>query len=371
MKTRTLRSATAAARRHRLIGAVSFIAMALAVSMGFTACGSDDGQETAAVERAIAVRVQQPERRTLENRMSYVGTVHAGHEVNVIARVQGTVSELPVAEGEDFHKGTVLARLDSPELEATVERLEAELEYWSRRHKTDKRLVERGAIPSEQADTSERSYRSTRATLAEAKAQLEKTVIHAPFDGTMLDLLVDPGEPLMPGHPLVLIGSPEREVRVEVIEEDLERGVDVGTEVELKPAGTRTVDSQVTKISSVSSGPARTFTVTVPLPEVDEPMPRKGGSIRAEFILERAVETVAVPVRAIGDRDANPHLFVISDQRAHRHEAVLGVTQDGWVAAEFGWDGESPVAITNVGSLRDGARVFPVSADGGNTRGGQ
>jgi len=337
-------------------------ATALLMSTVLSGCRANETES--AVEAPIAVRVQMPELRTLERRMSYVGTVFAGREVNVIARVQGTVAEIAPAEGESFSEGTVLARLESPEIEASVQRLEAELEYWSRRHETDKRLVERGAIPAEQADSSERAYRSARAGLAEAQAQLDKTVVRAPFAGTMLDRLVEPGQPLMPGQPLVLIGDRSREIRVEVVEEDLERGVRAGTEAVLRLPGSVAVESTVRKISSVSSGPARSFTVTIPLPQGVEPTPRKGTSVRTEFILERSEATVAVPVRAIAGRDRNPYLFVISDGVARKHEVTLGVTEGGWVAAGFAWNGVDPVAITNVSGLRDGARVFAVPAEG-------
>ncbi|MDA3948849.1 MAG: efflux RND transporter periplasmic adaptor subunit [Spirochaeta sp.] len=340
------------------------------------ACSGSGDQETAGNSAGagagdpVAVRVQQPEYRTLEHRISYVGTVFARQEVPIIARVQGTLSELPVPEGASFTKGTVLARLESPEMEAAVERLHAEVDYWSARHETDTSLVEQGALAPEQAHASNRALRTARAGLAEAEAQLAKTVVTAPFDGTVLDWPAETGQPVMPGQPLILIGDATREIRVDVVEEDLSRGVTVGTSVELAPAPDRIIASRVTSVAPAASGRARTFSVTVPIPAVDTDLPsdlaRKGASIRTDFIVERRESALAVPVRALADRDGSPHLFTVVDEVAHRHDVTAGITQGGWIAVSFDWNGTDPVAVTNLNGLRDGAPVYAVSTAGGN-----
>ena len=275
--------------------ATAVVAAAVAAVMLVAGCGlvSDDGEESAAEEqpreeRPVAVRVVSPEYRTLEQRMSYVGTVHAGREVQVISRIQGTVAEQAYAEGERFETGALLAALDSPELEAAVARAEAERDYWCRKHEADERLADRGALPPEEAEASARACRSARASLAEAQAQLDKTRVKAPFTGEVLDRLAEPGEPLMPGQPVVLIGNPGREVRIDVVEEDLERGVTVGTEASMRLGAERIVESVVRKVSPASAGPARAFEVTVPIPAGAGEQPRKGASIRVDFILDRA-----------------------------------------------------------------------------------
>lgn len=330
--------------------------------------GDAPAEDTSAeAERAnaapTAIRVMAPEYRTLENRLSYVGTVYARHEVPIASRTQGTLTERMKSEGEFFTRGTVLARLDAPELEAAVERLTAEAEYWTRRHATDRRLVEQGALAPEQADSSERAARSARAALAEARAQLAKTVVEAPFHGQVLDWLAEPGQPLMPGQPIVLVGDPRREVRVDVVEEDLFRGITEGTEVVLNLSADGAVRSNVTAIAPVSSGPARTFRVTIPVPDMETL--RKGSSVRVHFVLDRSDSSPAVPSRAITTREGSPHLFVISDEVARMEPITTGISASGWTAVDFSWNGEDPVAVTNLSSLSDGAPVLAVWEEGG------
>ena len=322
-------------------------------------------QENNNSKRPVAVRIETPRIMTLEQRISYIGTIYARQEIPIIARVQGTLAEIRFREGEAFPADAVLARLDSPEMEAAVERLEAEVDYWSRRHETDKRLVDQGALAQEQSDASERAIRSARASLDEAKAQLAKTVLSAPFEGTVLDWPTEIGQPVMPGQQLILIGDSSREIRVEVVEEDLARGIRAGTPVELLFTAGKPVTSRVSAIAPVSSGQARTFSVTIPIPfESSGGLQRKGTSIRTEFIIDRQSNVVAVPTRAIADRDGKPHLFIITGDTAHRIEVKLGISREGWIAADFDWNGKDPVAVTNLNSLKTGAPVYAVMTKG-------
>ncbi|MCP5515425.1 MAG: efflux RND transporter periplasmic adaptor subunit [Spirochaetales bacterium] len=330
--------------------------------------GKDAGQmeqENNNSKRPVAVRIETPRIMTLEQRISYIGTIYARQEIPIIARVQGTLAEIRFREGEAFPANAVLARLDSPELEAAVEKLETEVDYWSRRNETDKRLVEKGALAQEQSDASERAIRSARAGLDEAKAQLAKTVLTAPFEGTVLEWPTEIGQPVMPGQPLILIGDSSREIRVEVVEEDLARGIKAGTPVELLLTAGKPVTAGVSAIAPVSSGKGRTFSVTIPIPnESGGGLQRKGTSIRTEFIVDRQSNVVAVPTRAIADRDGKPHLFIITGDTAHHIEVKLGISREGWIAADFDWNGKDPVAVTNLNSLKTGAPVYAVMTEG-------
>ena len=359
--------------KYVLVAVLAAVLVAL-LAFVFTACngGSTDDSTNRSTGQSdtapIAIRVMTPEYRTLEKRLSYVGTVFSRHEVPIASRTQGTLVERMKSEGEFFTRGTVLARLEAPELEAAVERLTAEAEYWTRRHETDRHLVEQGALAPEQADSSDRAARGARAALSEARAQLAKTVVEAPFDGQVLDWLAEPGQPLMPGQPIVLVGDPDREVRVDVVEEDLFRGISENSEVVLNlgtsesgiPGETR---GRVATIAPVSSGPARTFRVTIPI--LDGEALRKGSSVRVHFILERSDSSPAVPSRAITTREGERYLFVISDNLAVMEPVTTGINTGGWTSVGFSWNGEDPVAVTNLSSLYDGAPVLAVQEEGG------
>lgn len=297
----------------------------------------------------------------LQDNVSYLGTIHGQHEVQLLAQVQATVLSLPRREGETVRAGDVVATLASPELQATVERLAAERDYWCRHYEADERLVEAGALPREQADASLRACRSATAAVAEAEARLAKTTERAPIDSRVLAWWSEPGQHVMPGQPLVLLGSDSLEVHVEVVESDLARGIDVGTAVHFRTHTGSTFRSSVVEVAPAASGRSRTFTVVAPLPaELSQTM-RVGSSLRLDFVLSSCSECVAVPIEAIHRASGDSYVFEFRDHRVLKRRVRTGITEGNFVQVSLSSQDILPVAISNLTALADSTRVFAVS----------
>ncbi len=320
-------------------------------------------ENTNQTTRPVAIRVTRPVITNMENTLSYLGTVYAQQEIKVIARVQGTVINLPFTEGERAQKGNVVAQIDAPELRASVERLRADKTYWCQRYEADQRLVAANALPEEQLASSKRACQSATAALQEAQSRLAKAVEKAPFDGKILDLFAEPGQNLMPGQPILLLGEDRLEIQVEVVEEDLHRGIEVGIPVQIRSGKEKQALSQVAEISPITSGMTRTCTVAIPIPPLMATEFRKGASVEVNIILESASGIQAVPLNAVADRGNNPHIFLIQQDTARKQAVQLGIEKNGWIEVSFPWNGKDPVASSNLGSLEDGSPVFAVEME--------
>ncbi|MBZ0269739.1 efflux RND transporter periplasmic adaptor subunit [bacterium] len=300
----------------------------------------------------------------LSERLSYVGTVHGRREIRIIAQVQGTVVELPEPEGAAVAPGDLVAKLHTPELAAAVERLRAEKDYWCRRHEADLRLVEANALPQEEAEASSRACRSAVAGLEEAEARLRKSRELAPVRGTILSWLVEPGQHVMPGQPLLVLGDRSLEVHVEVVEADLRRGVEVGLPVVARPWQGSPFPSQVAEIAPMATGPARTFTVKIPVPDTHGGTLRTGASLQVELVLDSCSDCVAVPREAILTARGVTHVFLVRDGRAVRQEVTAGIEDGGLVQVSMPWTEGDLVAVSNVTGLADDVPVLAVEVEG-------
>ncbi len=332
--------------------------LAAALLAGLGGCARQDAATE--TERPIAVRTILPARIDLSHRLEYLGTVRSQKEVNIIARAQGTVMRLPFAEGETVSVGDTVAVLDAPELRAVVQRLQAEKDYWCRRYESDQRLVKANALPREQMEVSKRACTSATAAHTEARSRLAKTAETSPVAGEVLQWFVEPGQSVMPGQPILLLGNRVLEIHTDVIEEDLQKGIQPGTAAVIEPGNRIRFNSRVTEVSPMSKGPARTFTVKLSVPASQAAALRNGASVNVNFILRESKSTLAVPISAIADRDRQPHIFVIRDDLAFRQPVRLGIEQNGWIEADFPWNGSDAVAITNLASLKDSVRVYSV-----------
>ena len=322
--------------------------------------GCNKAKEETTPERPVAIRVVKPQITTLLQKISYMGTIHSRREIRIISRVQGTLMALPAAEGIKVNRGDVIARIYSPELEAAVERLKAESDYWNRRYEADQRLAAEKAIPPEQLAASKRAYLSSKAALTGAQANMDKTVEKAPFSGEILKWMADPGQPVMPGQPILLMGNNQTEVQTEVIEEDLKRGLAPGITAIIYKKDKTPLESTVREVAPQAAGTSRTFMVKVPIPASLQNAWRKGESIKVDFILKAAPNVVAVPVEAIADRSSNPHIFLVRDSHAYLQPVKPGIQQGDLVQVDFPYNGQDLVAVTNLGSLKDSVAVFTV-----------
>lgn len=351
MKSRTLR-----------MTAPPIVAGALLAVSIFSVAGCRGGGGEAA-ERPVAIRVARPVRSDLEVKTSYLGTVRRRKEIQVAARVQGTVESLPWREGDEVPAGARLVVLAAPELEAAEERLRVESAYWCRRHEADVRLADAGALPRERAEESERACKSWSAALAEAEARFGKTEEYAPIGGTILKRHVEPGEHVLPGRPLILFGEGSLEIHAEVVEGDLARGIDEGTAVVIHPDGGVPIRSRVSEVAPIATGRSRTFTVKTPVPAGHTDGMRVGVSVGVEFILASERDCVAVPAEAIQKSPDGTHVFVVRGGVAVREPVETGIEEDGLVQVSFDWDGEEQVAVSNLEGLRDGVPVYPVPSE--------
>lgn len=320
-------------------------------------CASEEEKKTPA---PVAVRTDLPEYRALAERIDYLGQVHATLEIQTLSQLQGSIVSIIATDGERVRKGTELVRLSVPDLEAAVERLRAERDYWCQRHAEDERLLERNAVPADQVKASQRACASAEAALREAESRRAKAVEYAPFDGIILRRFAEAGQNVMPGQPLLLIGNNEREIRVDVVEEDLRRGITVGMKAMLSINGTRQLPAIVSEISATSAPKSRTYTVTLRSEELRQLDARHGTSAPVSFLIRSKDSTLAVPADAIADREGDPHVFLLRNGRAYRQDVQPGIEDGDWVEVALAWNGSDAVAVSNLGSLKDDVAVFPV-----------
>lgn len=333
------------------------MAIAILLILGSSGCTR---RTEAPPERPIAVRVATVRHTELAEAIEYLGTVHAVHEVPINARIQGTVVQIPRNEGEVVIAGDILVRLSAPHLDSALERLRADDNYWSLRLDEDLRLAENGSIPLEQVKSSRRSAKVARAALSEAETMLTWATERSPFEGVILEWRAEPGQHVMPGQPLLLIGDNDFEFHVPVLEEDLRRGIRRHTPAMIEMYDGQVLMSEVTEVGAIAMTMTRSFSVTVSVPAGHEAGFRIGESIPVRFLLSESESVATVPAYALAGGEADPHVFLIEDGRARRWTVEPGIAEKGRVAIAPTLPPTAQVAVSNLDELEDGVAVFSV-----------
>jgi len=115
------------------------------------------------------------------------------------SRFAVVIAQLLVDDGDTVKEGEPIAVLDShAQEEATVERLQAELENGKREFGRREKLHRDGIVSASELDEWSTKMAATRADLQRAKAELELSVVRAPISGQVLEVHARAGEKVGP-----------------------------------------------------------------------------------------------------------------------------------------------------------------------------
>jgi membrane fusion protein (multidrug efflux system) len=134
-----------------------------------------------------------------------VGSIVAVNGIDVANEVPGVIQQINFESGDLVSKGDVLIRLDAAIEEAALRTRGAEAQLARQEFKRIADLLPKRAVSQSQYDQAKANYDAANARVNEAEAQLSKKVIRAPFDGTLGIRLVDQGQYIGTGTPIVEI----------------------------------------------------------------------------------------------------------------------------------------------------------------------
>jgi len=170
---------------------------------------SEDGPDID-VESSIPVRVEPVKSKSIKEYTFATGTVLAVDEA--LSRTQqpgyyrlqtNPRTGAPFAMGDQVVQGEVVVKLYNPEFEYQVAFDSKKLNYEvsKREHEKQTKIYEKGGITLRELTDAERAFIDARYSYDNAKLQLAKLEVRAPFDGFLVDLpfhgpnqLVEAGE---------------------------------------------------------------------------------------------------------------------------------------------------------------------------------
>lgn len=132
-----------------------------------------------------------------------VGTLAPVNGALLAAEDLGRVVKIRFDPGSEVQAGAILAELDTSVERAELQAAEAKLSMNTTERERQKTLRGRGANSQSDLDNAEASYKTAAAEVARLRAVISRKTIVAPFDGRTGVRLVNEGEVIQPGTPVV------------------------------------------------------------------------------------------------------------------------------------------------------------------------
>lgn len=143
----------------------------------------EDPKKQADPPPVVDVIVARPQ--TIANIIEANGTVVSGEFVEVRPEISGRLTYLNVAEGKNIAKGSVLAKINDADLRAQLNKVRVQLNLAEVTLDRYSKLLEIQGINKADYDVALNQLSNYKADIEIIQADIAKTVIHAPFSGTI------------------------------------------------------------------------------------------------------------------------------------------------------------------------------------------
>ena len=198
------RSVSSRSRRWVLIAGPT-LGAALVLAVG--RLGTAGGEEPPPAPPPVEVSVMTVKPRTLEEELEFLGEVEAFRSVQVRAKVEGVITDRPFREGAQVRAGDVLYRIDRTTYEADyrsarahLAQAEAQLSIAQTTVDRFRPLLAENAVARLDVDNAEAALQEARARVDDARAaadhareSLDETVVRAEIAGRVGRALLDIG----------------------------------------------------------------------------------------------------------------------------------------------------------------------------------
>ena len=142
-----------------------------------------------------------------QDTLSAISSITAEQGVNVSAEIAGVMREIAFESGAAVTNGALLVRLDTSSEEAQLRALDAQVELAKVNLERTKQLRSGNTVSQSELDTAEATLKQNQGNADAIRATIAKKTIRAPFGGRLGIRLVNLGEYLDTGKPIVSLQS--------------------------------------------------------------------------------------------------------------------------------------------------------------------
>jgi len=200
------------------------------------------------------------------------GNVNTKNLLVLYPEYSGVLSKVYVTEGQKVTKGQILAKIDDAGMSQQVAQLQIQSDLAKTTFERQKRLWDQKIGSEIQYLQAKSSYESQQKAVKQAQSQLAKTVVRAPFSGTIDDVITEQGSVVSPGQSQLMriVNLDDMYIETNVPENYISNITkDKNVEVEFPVLG-KTINAKVRQAGDFINPANRTFKVEIAIPNKDK-----------------------------------------------------------------------------------------------------
>jgi membrane fusion protein, multidrug efflux system len=338
----------------RLLILIAVLAAACNKAKSAAPGGGNGGPPPMPVEVAVA------QTDTVVDAIQATGQIEAVQSTELRPEVQGRITTIFVREGQSVGAGTALFKVDDVELKAQVDQAAAERDVAQQALERTKQLIAQNAASQADLENADANARSKAAAYQLLSTRLERTVVRAPFAGSVGRRLVSVGAYVTPQTPLISLQSVNPQHAAFQVPERYAERLRLGQLVSFQVAALpgRNFSGEVVFVDPVVELPGRTILIKARVPNPERRL-QAGMFIEARLATSIRPKAVIVPEDALLPLGGATYVWVVKDGAADRREVSIGVRTAGWAEIMGGGvEAGDQVVVGGAERLFPGAKVM-------------
>jgi len=292
----------------------------------------------------------------VNNTIEASGTIVANEYAELHPEISGRITYLDVPEGTQIAKGTLIARINDADLQAQLQKSKVQLDLYQKTEERDRKLLAINGINQADYDLALNNVNSTKADIDYTQAQIDKTIIRAPFNGIIGLRQVSIGAYVSPTNVIATIQQLDK-IKVDfTLPEQYGYVVKKGgtVDVVIDVAGNVHRKAQIIATEPQITATSRNVKVRALL---EDGKGRPGAFAKVYINAGADAKSILVPTNAIIPNDKNNQVILVKDGKATFTDVRTGVREANNIEITDGVNPGDTVVVTGVLFARPDAKL--------------
>lgn len=319
----------------------------------FVSCKNKKGENTQKEKPPTNVEILIADEVNFPTTIEVNGSALSDEMINLFPEISGKITLLNIPDGESVAEGTVLAKINDAELEAQLEQQKVQLDLAVKTEQRLSKLLAVNGINQSDYDVALNQVNAINATIKVIYAQIDKTIIKAPFSGKLGLRMVSIGAFVTPQ---TLLGTLQKTDKIKIdfsVPEVYKDFVKVGNKVKIKSSS---IDSLFVATISAVEPQINTSTRNLKVRARFENQNISPGSF-VKVIIEKNGKGIVVPTNAIIPDALSNQVIVVKNGKGVFVNVETGTRNEDLVEIKKGLVKGDSIVVSGVLFVRPNTAV--------------
>ncbi|MBY0281816.1 MAG: efflux RND transporter periplasmic adaptor subunit, partial [Alphaproteobacteria bacterium] len=319
---------------------------------------SDEEKSPHKQGRVATIEAATVEMGVMTKRIATVGKMRANASVTLRAEMNGRIKELSFTEGTTVKEGDPIIKFEDADAQAELKQAEAEVMLRKADFERSSKLFDQKIGSTKDFDKAKAELAMAEGRQDAARAKLDKTIIHAPFSGTIGLIDVSVGAYVQAAQDLVtIVDSTPIKVEFKVPEKHVhDIGVGQSVEVRIDAFKDQVFHGAVEAVDAQVEAESHSIALKASIPN-ENGLLRPGLFTNVSLIIGEQGETILVDEAAVDREGEIEFVWIVEKGKARRNRVLTGSRENGKIEIIAGIRTGQIIVTAGQLKLGDGVKV--------------